>query len=102
MGWIPSVNLLAGPSITHPREFRVALKMGHIALYFLDEHGDVLPFPLHRRTLEEAYAWLTNTIRKHTGIDRKLVLPDHELPSHPVATGAAFELDAGSFPFIDS
>lgn len=104
MEWLASRSVLAGnPTEEGDPPLRAGLDPFTFALLMLDEEGATLDrYPLHTRTLNEAYAWLTSIFparRGPSGSDGvELTRPTYELPPHPVADGASFDaVDLAAF-----
>jgi hypothetical protein len=83
LAWIDSIGALAGEPISGKR---AGLRLSDNALVVLDANDSVVAeLSLTGKTLDEGMSWLA----KELGAE-KLTRPKHDLPVHPVATGAAF------------
>jgi len=91
---------------------RVGLRLADCTLIVFDGAESEHSFPLDGKTLEEGYAWLTETFAAMDSetMSKPLVRPDHELTTHSVGTGASFSLEdkaafeamSGWFEFADN
>ncbi len=96
--WLEGPRCLAQSPIAGREAFRSALRFHPPALVFLDERESVLnEFPLHGRTLDEAYAWVRATAADLLGAPLSGELERGEgLPPHPVCEGAPFDAAAAA------
>jgi hypothetical protein len=92
--WLEGPRCLAQAPIAGRKSFRSALRFDPPSLAFLAEDGSSLhEFPLHGRTLDEAYAWVRDTAQDLLSSPLPGELERGEgLPAHPVAEGAKFEV----------
>ncbi len=75
------------------------MRLGDLTLLIADGNNTVThTMPLDGRTIAEADAWLRSTLAI-AGLDgARFTLKRHyEIPTHPVATGAAFRVDPRAF-----
>jgi hypothetical protein len=98
--WQDGPRVLAQGLVAGPQPFRPALRPSPPALLLLGPADETLrELPLAGRTLEEAYDWMQREVEALLG--RPLAEPlarSAELPSHPVATGAAFAFPDSESP----
>jgi len=97
MGWCGDLSGLAGRVVSPGKPLQAALRFADLTLLFLNGTGAVkLEYSLSGRTLDEGYDWLQSAIESHLGHApaRALVRSAYEMPSHPVASGAAFSASA--------
>ncbi len=90
--WEPRHQALVSAWAAQPRRYRAGLRFEPLTLLLLTEHDEPLAtLPLVGRTLAEGLAWLETASADHAGAARTpLALPAHELPEHPLASGARF------------
>jgi len=74
---------------------RVGLRLADCTLVVFDRAEAEHAFPLNGKTLEDGYAWLEGILMAMNSdtMSKPLIRPDHELPTHPVVTGASFSLE---------
>lgn len=92
MSWLSVARLLAGERAER-NGLQIALDIENLALVSLDEGGDLVAvYPLHGRTLDDAYRWLADLLQA-TGSEGPSAIrrPTYEMPSHPTGAGASFE-----------
>ncbi|MEW5918081.1 MAG: hypothetical protein AB1762_16890, partial [Gemmatimonadota bacterium] len=92
--WLPDVEALGTNWLEGAERVRYALVPDALSLLALDDRGAVTAdLPLDGRTTEDAAAWLRDALDA-AGYDRaKFTTRKHyEIPTHPVATGAAYTL----------
>jgi hypothetical protein len=83
LGWDRTARALAGHAVG---DRRAALRLEDATLLVLEDTSNVIAKkPLAGETLASALTWLGIYFDAQT-----LRRPDHELPAHPVASGAAF------------
>jgi len=94
--WLSGPELLACEPPLRGRSFRAALRISNFSLVFLDAQSrPVEEFALDGRTLDDARVWLEEIIAEYRDEERARVqLPLHGPPSHPVAGGRVFEVEA--------
>src|SRR5687767_620587 len=81
--WIESMGAIAGEPIAGKRG---GVRFCDLALIVIDSSNTVVAeLPLAGKTFDEGMAWLA----KELGAER-IVRPKHDMPKHPVATGAPF------------
>jgi len=96
--WIAESRLFATRVISAPRPFRAALRPSDLSLLIVDGagHGENA-FALHGRTVDEAFTWLSRQLKASGADAGRLTRKKHyEIPAHPVAAGAPFDLGDGS------
>jgi hypothetical protein len=92
LGWEHASLALTGRDLA-PDRTRVALRPRDLTLLVLRGADATAQFPLDGRTLEQGRAWLRRTLADGLARDAaELKLLEHELPRHPVAGGAAFDI----------
>lgn len=70
---------------------RAGLRLADFTLLALEKDEEVSSLPLPGRGLDEALAWLGETLQLRGAETAELTRPEHDLPPHPVKTGGAFE-----------
>jgi len=82
-------RLVSQPASVDP-SFRAGLDPATLEIVLFDAEGEIVESATaNNRTLEEAYNWLTGAISRYTGEPVTLTRPDHDLPSHPIASARA-------------
>ena len=97
--WIPELRALLSARVPGPRPIRVGIRVPDLNLLVTDGNDAVIHrAPLGGRVLADAAAWLKDTLAS-VGLDATRFTPKrhYEIPSHPVATGAAFRVDTRAF-----
>lgn len=84
--WDDDVRVLTGGALPDS-ELRAGLDVRRLTLHLGDER-----LPLAGRMLADGYAWMRSAIERQTGhVPRQdLKTPSHDLPDHPIESGAAF------------
>jgi hypothetical protein len=98
MTWDPARAALVAGEIAGADPCRVALRVADLSLLLLGRDGGIAAeFGLAGRTLADAYAWTSASVKAHTrgAHGAALVHPGYELPPHALASGGRFERDAG-------
>jgi len=92
--WLGSVRAFAG--VEGPDRYRAALRLTHMRLWVLGAGERVVDeLPLVGRTMGEGLEWLGGALARARRVPASaLVLPKHELPDHPLAHGATFDVRA--------
>lgn len=92
--WVPGHRCLASGVVRGSQPFRCALRPADLHLLILSDHDvEQLEMPLSGRTLEQAYHWLEDDVRRQLG--RPLPAPlerPAEIEDHAVAQGARFSI----------
>jgi nitrite reductase/ring-hydroxylating ferredoxin subunit len=94
LGWEHRIRALCGRALSSGPECRAAVRASDLALLVLRGTEIVAELALQGRTLEDGRQWLGRTLADALGrpaVDLRLLT--HELPAHPVGSGAAFEVD---------
>ncbi|MGF1468887.1 MAG: hypothetical protein ACFCGT_22410 [Sandaracinaceae bacterium] len=90
--WDPTAEALRGAAL--PVGLAAALRLAPFTLALLEGDGRIGDeLPLAGRTLDDGLRWLTERLREHAHGDLRAPIdrPRHDLPSHPVEAGAAFD-----------
>jgi hypothetical protein len=92
-GWLAGVDALSTHVVPGRTPFQVALRLASLELLMLDAGARTLSaFPLHGRTVADAYGWLRAQLASVGADPAKLTDRKHyEIPAHPVAAGRAFD-----------
>lgn len=89
--WNRRRELLLGAPVGND-SVRAGISLAALELLLIDRDGSTESFPLAGKTLEDGYHWLSeNSSPLHPGHSSSLVRPDHEMPQHPVGSGATFD-----------
>ena len=70
---------------------RTGISLAALELLLIDRDGSTESFPLAGKTLEDGYHWLSERSARLHSRSAALVRPDHEMPDHPVGSGATFD-----------
>lgn len=92
--WVSGHHCMASAVVKGSQPFRSALRPADLHLLILSDHDvEQLELPLSGRTLEQAYHWLEDDVRRQLG--RPLPAPlerPAEIEEHPVGDGARFSI----------
>lgn len=88
--WSPTHHALLGSAL-NDGGLRAGLRLGDFTLLALEKDEEVSSLPLPGQTLDEALAWLGETLSLRGAGSAELTRPEHDLPAHPVASGGRFE-----------
>jgi hypothetical protein len=94
--WLPSVRALVSEPIAAATPVRIGVRVEDLTLLALDAGlRPTSSFPLPGRKIADGHAWLADATAE-AGLERaRLTARKHyTIPSHPVADGAAFSVDA--------
>ncbi|MCB1037123.1 MAG: hypothetical protein KDD47_25065 [Acidobacteria bacterium] len=98
--WIAGHHCMASAVIPAAQPFRIALRPSDLHLLVLSDHDvEQMDFPLSGRTIEQAFHWLEDDVRRQLGrpLPTPLTRPT-EIEAHPVGEGARFSVrDHGAF-----
>ena len=101
--WIPGHECMATGIVEASQPFRCALRPKDLHLLILSDHDvEQLELPLSGRTLDQAYHWLEDDVRRQLGrpLPDPLARPA-EIEEHPVGEGERFSIkDRGAFDEI--
>ena len=96
--WLPAARALATESITVERDIRIGVRLEDLTLQVLGgDAPNVQPFSLQRRTITEAYSWLSEAVAV-IGLDAARLNPrkHYTIPAHAVVDGAPFSSRIGN------
>ena len=96
--WLPAPRALATESITVERDIRIGVRLEDLTLQVLGgDAPNVQPFSLQRRTITEAYSWLSEAVAV-IGLDAARLNPrkHYTIPAHAVVDGAPFSSRIGN------
>ena len=99
MQWDAGLAALVGAELPGPERLRTALRVRDLVLLLLGaERRPLASQPLAGRTLAEACAWTSASVRAATGgrLDRALVHPGYALAPHALAETGRFEAPASA------
>jgi hypothetical protein len=95
MTWLAEPGMLAGVFTNDTPRYRAALRVADLTLHLLDVEGaSVASTELQGKSLAEGFEWLGSAILAFSGSPpaRPLSPPKHEMPAHPIGTGAPFSI----------
>ncbi|MCB9931974.1 MAG: hypothetical protein H6841_00970 [Planctomycetes bacterium] len=94
--WYDRVQSLVGGEI--PGGLRAALRLRDLRLLLLTKDGvELASTPLEGRTLQQGITWLAASLTEQSGALRPALKPPaYQLPEHPLAGEAAFQVPAAS------
>ncbi|MBL4686652.1 MAG: Rieske 2Fe-2S domain-containing protein [Nannocystaceae bacterium] len=96
LGWERAVQALVGHPVNPGEEVavRAGVRIKDLTLVVVRGTDVTTEFPLAGRTLDDGRAWLAKALADTLDADvAEFSLFEHELPGHPVQTGAAFDIE---------
>ena len=96
--WIAPLRVLATEPIAAAHQLRVAVRLEDLTLHVIDEQGGATrSFALPGHTVADGRAWLGEVLAQAALDPARFTARKHyTIPSHPVASGAAFSLGDGT------
>ena len=94
IGWRGDLEALVGRQ--RPDGLSAGLRIPDMTLMVFDEGGAITEsVSLEGQTIDSAVSWLEEVVEARTGgpPERPIRIRDYEMPEHPVATGAVFDVD---------
>ena len=99
MEWVEPAGLAGSRITAGPEPARAVLRFADLTLELQGGDGATIgEFPLAGKTLDDGYRWMEETLSGSSigVISMPLFRPEHELPPHPVGSGAMFSAEGAA------